>query len=200
MFTGIVQTTGTVRSFENGLLVVDPLSVPGGQPWSLGESVAVNGCCLTIVDFADGLKFDLSEETIRRTSFQQTAAGTMVNLERAMAGEDRFGGHIVQGHVDATGTILGIDKTDLAWIFRFRAPAEYDRYLIDKGSVCIDGISLTVVEPKDGAFDVWIIPHTFEVTNFGVAKVGELVNLEFDVIAKYLEKLALPFLQKHDRA
>jgi riboflavin synthase len=98
--------------------------------------------------------------------------------------------------VDATGEIVSIRKTDLAWIFRFQAPAEYDRYLIDKGSVCVDGISLTVVEPKDGAFDVWVIPHTFEVTNFRAAQPGDLVNLEFDVIAKYLEKLAQPFLER----
>ncbi|MEJ5170924.1 MAG: riboflavin synthase, partial [Fimbriimonadales bacterium] len=167
-----------------------------GHPWTIGESVAVNGCCLTVVDATDGLRFDLSEETIRRTSFQRAKPGSLANLERAMGEGDRFGGHIVQGHVDATGEILSIQKTDLAWIFRFQAPAEYDRYLIDKGSVCVDGISLTVVEPKVGAFDVWVIPHTFEVTNFRAAKPGDLVNLEFDVIAKYLEKLAQPFLER----
>ncbi|HCE00348.1 MAG TPA: riboflavin synthase [Armatimonadetes bacterium] len=196
MFTGIVQTTGVVRSLESGVLTLDPQEVPGGKPWTIGESVAVNGCCLTVVDASDGLRFDLSEETIRRTSFQRARPGALANLERAMGEGDRFGGHIVQGHVDATGEIVSIRKTDLAWIFRFQAPAEYDRYLIDKGSVCVDGISLTVVEPKDGAFDVWVIPHTFEVTNFRAAQPGDLVNLEFDVIAKYLEKLAQPFLER----
>lgn len=196
MFTGIVQTTGVVRSLESGVLILDPQDLPGGVPWSLGESVAVNGCCLTVVGASDGLRFDLSEETIRRTSFRRCEAGSLVNLERAMGEGDRFGGHIVQGHVDATGEIVSIQRTDLAWIFRFQAPPEYDRYLIDKGSVCVDGISLTVVDPKDGAFDVWVIPHTFEVTNFRAARPGDLVNLEFDVIAKYLEKLARPFLDR----
>lgn len=197
MFTGIVQATGTVRSLQNGLFVVDAPSMTG---WSIGESVAINGCCLTVVRFDDGLHFDLSEETVRRTSFQNAKPGTVVNLERAMGGEDRFGGHIVQGHVDATGKILDIRQTEQAWIYRFQAPTEYDRYLIDKGSVCVDGISLTVVEPQNGAFDVWIIPHTHEVTNFKTAQPGDLVNLEFDVIAKYLEKMALPFLQKLSKA
>src|SRR5208283_3797227 len=166
MFTGIVQTVGKVRSLLKGVLVVDPKAAPGDEPWHIGESVSISGCCLTIVGFEDGLRFDLSEETLKRTSLGDLAPASLVNLERAMSQEERFGGHIVQGPVDATGTVLSIEETEQAWIFRFQAPPEFDRYLIDKGSVSVDAISLTVVEPNHGAFDVWIIPHTFEVTNF----------------------------------
>jgi riboflavin synthase len=194
MFTGIVQTVATVRSLVGGLLIVDPKEIPGGEPWHMGESVAISGCCLTIVGFEDGLRFDLSEETLKRTSIGDMKPGSLVNIERAMSQDERFGGHIVQGHVDATGTVLSVTKTEQAWIFRFQAPAEFDRYLIDKGSVSVDGISLTVVEPDKGAFDVWIIPHTFEVTNFQQTKPGDKVNLEFDVIAKYLEKILEPYI------
>lgn len=195
MFTGIVQTVAKVRSLVGGVLVVDPVGTPGGESWHIGESVAVSGCCLTIVGYSDGLRFDLSEETLKRTSLGDLSAGSLVNIERAMSQDERFGGHIVQGHVDATGTVLSITKTDQAWIFRFQAPEDFDRYLIDKGSVSVDGISLTVVEPCKGAFDVWIIPHTFEVTNFQSTKPGDKVNLEFDVIAKYLEKILEPYIE-----
>lgn len=195
MFTGIVQTVGAVRSLHKGVLVIDPKEIPAEEPWHIGESVSISGCCLTIVGFDDGLRFDLSEETLKRTSLGDLAPGSLVNLERAMSQDERFGGHIVQGHVDATGVVLSITPTEQAWIFRFQAPAEFDRYLIDKGSVSVDGISLTVVEPKAGAFDVWIIPHTFEITNFQAIKPGDKVNIEFDVVAKYLEKILEPYIE-----
>jgi riboflavin synthase len=195
MFTGIIQTVGVVRSLQNGLLIVDPKEIPGGDPWRLGESVAISGCCLTIVDFSDGLHFDLSEETERRTSLGCLAKGSLINIERAMSQQDRFGGHIVQGHVDATGKLVSVTKQEQSWTFRFEAPSEFDRYLIDKGSVTIDGISLTVCEPDNNQFDTWIIPHTYEVTNFQTLKPGDTVNLEFDVIAKYVEKMAAPIIE-----
>lgn len=195
MFTGIVQTVGTVRSLVGGVLTVDPRLIPADEPWSIGESVAISGCCLTVIDFSDGLKFDLSEETLRRTSLGDLVPGSLVNLERPMSQHDRFGGHIVQGHVDATGKCVSIEKQEQSWTFRFEAPREFDRYLIDKGSVSIDGISLTVCEPVDGQFDTWIIPHTYDVTNFQAMKPGDKVNLEFDVIAKYIEKIAAPIIE-----
>lgn len=187
MFTGIVERLGRVRSLESGRLVLD------AEAWDdalqLGESIAVNGCCLTVIAFSDGLAFDLSSETLGRTSLGQLKPGSLVNLERAMRANGRFGGHIVQGHVDATGALVAIMPSANSCVFRFETPPGYDRYLIDKGSVTVDGISLTVVEPKGRQFDTWIIPHTLEHTNLKGLAVGDKVNLEFDVIAKYVERL-----------
>lgn len=190
MFTGIVQGLGRVESLVDGVLLVRvPDELAGEQPWALGESVAVDGCCLTIVAHDGPLRFDLSPETIARTGFRRIRPRSPVNLERAMRLGDRFGGHIVQGHVDATGEIVSIQPEADSFRFTFRAPDGTGRYLIDKGSVAVDGISLTVVEPRGPEFDVWIIPHTMRVTNLGESKPGDPVNLEFDVLAKHVEKL-----------
>jgi riboflavin synthase len=190
VFTGIVTGMGTVRSFDAGVLMLDvPPGYDEGDPFSIGESIAVNGCCLTVVAHGDGLRFDLSPETIARTSFGSLGPGSVVNLERPMRLGDRFGGHIVQGHVDAVGEIVAIQEVDNSWNFTFRVPDTYERYLIDKGSVAIDGISLTIVSPRGREFDVAIIPHTMDVTNLGRTKPGDLVNLEFDALAKHVEQL-----------
>lgn len=186
MFTGIVEGLGSVRSLSSGVLVLDVLRGFEGEPWKLGESVAVNGACLTVVDFSDGLRFDLSPETLARTSLGDVRPGSRVNLERAMRADGRFGGHLVQGHVDATGTVVSMTPQGNSTVFRFSAEG---RYLIDKGSITVDGVSLTVVEPSDGEFEVWVIPHTLQETNLGDRKVGDRVNLEFDLIAKYVERL-----------
>ncbi len=190
MFTGLIEAVGSVRSLTNGRLTLDlPESHWPNDPLLLGESVAVNGCCLTVVATENGVEFDLSEETIRRTTFGSISQGSLVNLERAMRLGDRLGGHIVQGHVDSTGSIVAITEQTDATIIRFQLEAEYERYLIDKGSIALDGISLTVVEPREGAFDVWVIPHTLAHTNLCQRKVGDRVNVEFDVLAKHVEKL-----------
>lgn len=189
MFTGIIEGLGTVRSMSGGTLILDVKSGFANDPWKIGESVAVNGCCLTVVDASDGLRFDLSPETLARTSLGSLKTGSKVNLERAMRADGRFGGHIVQGHVDATGEVVSITPRDNATVFQFRFPREWSRYLIDKGSVAIDGISLTVVDLRDDQFDVWIIPHTLQETNLSERKPGDKVNLEFDLIAKYVESL-----------
>lgn len=189
MFTGIVQGAGRVIEFTGPKLRIALPPDMLEEPFSVGESIAVNGCCLTVVGREPTLEFDLSEETIRRTSFRDLKHGSLVNLERAMRASDRFGGHIVQGHVDTVGEVLEVEPTDLAHRVRFRVPREYDRFLIDKGSIAIDGISLTVVEPCAGVFDVWVIPHTTAVTNLSEKKPGDPVNVEFDVIAKHVEKL-----------
>jgi len=191
MFTGIIEGLGKVRSLFNGTLTLEIARGFENDAWKIGESVAVNGCCLTVVSAIGTLAFDLSPETLARTSLGGLAPGSTVNLERAMRADGRFGGHVVQGHVDATGTVISITPADNATIFRFQAPAEFERYLIEKGSVTVDGISLTVVNLKDAAFDVWIIPHTLQETNLSERKPGDKVNLEFDLIAKYVEKLAL---------
>ena len=188
MFTGIVESLGRVAVLGEGRLeiVSDAAFAPEG--FDEGESVAVNGCCLTVLPGA-GLRFDLSPETLERTSLGALAPGAGVNLERATRAGGRLGGHIVQGHVDATGTFEGATPDGNSVVMRFRAPKGTGRYLIDKGPVAIEGVSLTVVRPMGDAFEVWVIPHTLERTSLGALESGDQVNLEFDVLAKYVERL-----------
>ena len=160
------------------------------DPIQAGESISVNGCCLTALS-EDSLTFDLSPETLQRTTFRQARVGNKVNLERAMRPMDRLGGHIVQGHVDSVGELRTMLQDGDFTVFRFLADEEFDRYLIDKGSIAVDGISLTVVNPVAGEFDVWVVPHTLAQTNLGSLRPGDLVNLEFDVLAKHVEKLLM---------
>lgn len=189
MFTGLVQTVGEVTSFSGGQLSVQfDASAWLDDPIKSGESVAVNGCCLTTVQ-EKALEFELSPETIERTACDKFKVGTRLNLERAMRPIDRLGGHIVQGHVDGVGEISAIQPNGEHTEFVFQIDSACDRYLIDKGSVTVDGISLTVVNPEQGKFSVWVIPHTLDHTNLMDAKVGDKVNVEFDVLAKHVEKL-----------
>ncbi len=194
VFTGIIQALGRVRSLESGVLTLTAPESFVSDGFDLGESIAVNGCCLTVVADSGDIKFELSPETLARTSLGDVKPGSVVNLERAMQVGGRLGGHIVQGHVDTTGTVVSITPSGNSVIYGFQAPIEYDKYLIDKGSVTVDGISLTVVNPKAGAFNVWVIPHTLQETNLGTRSVGDRVNLECDVIARYVEKLLAPTL------
>jgi riboflavin synthase len=189
MFTGIVEERGTVHELTPTRLSVDGRTVTADA--EVGASMAVNGVCLTVVDRSDGrLAFDLSEETLRRTSFGRLAVGDPVNLERPLTLTSRLGGHLVQGHVDGVGEVTGMDRSPDggAWM-TVRAPADLRRYLVEKGSVCVDGISLTVAAQDRETFSVALIPHTMEVTTLGSARVGDPVNLEVDVIAKYVEAL-----------
>lgn len=187
MFTGLVQACPAVVGREGMRLAV---SVPElDSPLELGESIAINGVCLTVISCGDAVGFDVSEETFARTSLDDLVAGDRVNWERAMRPMDRFGGHIVQGHVDQVGSVIGIDELAGSWTFRFDVGIDGDRYLIDKGSVTIQGVSLTVVSPQAGQFEVAVIPHTFDVTTLGSLSVGSRVNVEFDVLAKHVEKL-----------
>lgn len=188
MFTGIVQAVGTIQALDGSRLTASA-GFPSDEPLQTGESIAVNGCCLTVLSDIEPLRFDLSEETISRSTLGQLRAGDPVNLERAIRPTDRLGGHIVQGHVDAIGRVRSIQEQTASTVFEFEAPVEFDRYLIDKGSVAIEGISLTVVKPAGGRFQVSIIPHTLKHTNLRAKKVGDVVNLEFDLVAKYVEKL-----------
>ena len=188
MFTGIVQSVGEIESFQGTRLVVSANLEDANDPVRAGESISVNGCCLTALN--DGaLEFDLSPETIQRTTFSELGLGSKVNLERAMRPLDRFGGHIVQGHVDTVGELRTMLQDGDFTVFRFRAEEEFDRYLIDKGSIAVDGISLTVVNPVAGEFDVWVVPHTLSQTTLGILRPGLMVNLEFDILAKHVEKL-----------
>ena len=188
MFTGLIQAVGTIELFQGSRLMVDAGTFAESDPIVAGESIAVNGCCLTALEHGV-LAFDLSAETIARTAFHELRSGSKVNLERAMRPMDRLGGHIVQGHVDSVGEVVAVLQDGEFTVFRFRTPKEMDRYMIDKGSIAVDGISLTIVHPVEGEFDVWVVPHTLEHTNLSSRKPGDLVNLEFDVLAKYVEKL-----------
>lgn len=189
MFTGIVEELGVVRGIEQTRLAISCRTVATDS--EVGASVAVNGTCLTVVERSDAhLAFDLSEETLRRTGLSRLAEGDPVNLERPLSLSSRLGGHIVQGHVDGVGEVARIeaDGDRGAWL-TVRSPAEVRRYLVEKGSVCVDGVSLTIAELDGDAFSVALIPHTLNVTTLGSARPGDPVNLEVDVIAKYVEAL-----------
>lgn len=193
MFTGIVEGTGTVRSAaRRGDVMTVRIDVGGlfeGLP--LGGSVAINGCCLTAVrSDARGFDVDLTDETLRRTRFdERLVAGALVNLERPMKADGRFDGHVVQGHVDGVGRVVELKSLGESAEIRVEAPPELARYLVEKGSVALDGISLTVYGIAGGVFSVALIPYTLQVTNLKDARPGSLVNLEADVIAKYVERL-----------
>ncbi|MGN6798632.1 MAG: riboflavin synthase [Gaiellaceae bacterium] len=181
MFTGLVREVGTVCSMDGGRLVVDTTIDA-----ELGDSVAVDGVCLTVVATDGGsLAFDAVPETLSRTSLGDLTAGSGVNLEPALRVGDALGGHYVQGHVDGVGTFRGVED-GLHW---FDAPAEINRYVVEKGSIAVQGTSLTVAGVDDAGFAVALIPHTLEVTTLGRLEPGARVNLEADVLAKYVEKL-----------
>jgi riboflavin synthase len=158
---------------------------------ALGESVAVSGVCLTVVPPLDPatLAFDVSPETLARTTLGGLAAGARVNLERALLPTDRLGGHIVAGHVDATAEVLSVARAGDSWTFTFSLPPALARYAVEKGSIAVDGVSLTIASLRDGSFDVAVIPHTFSETTLGDRKPGDRVNLEVDVLGKYVERL-----------
>lgn len=187
MFTGLVQAVGSVRSLVDGRLTVEAPDAWPGDPWVEGESVSVDGCCLTLLRAETPLAFDLSPETLRRTNLGSRVAGSRVNLERAMRPADRLGGHIVQGHVDGPAELIAVEEHGADRMLRVRTDG--GRYLIDKGSVALDGVSLTVVRPSGGEFEVWVVPHTWAVTTLADRKPGDRMNIEFDVLAKHVERL-----------
>jgi riboflavin synthase len=183
MFTGIVEELGRVDALDGSRLRICARTVLDDA--EDGASIAVNGCCLTLVDQGDGWwEADVSPETFARTNLGDLRAGDPVNLERPVRLRDRLGGHLVQGHVDAVGEVVE-PAPDLA----VRMPRDLLRYVVEKGSITVDGVSLTVVEPRADGFTVAIIPHTAEVTTLGHKGPGDRVNLEVDVIAKYVERL-----------
>ena len=188
MFTGIVEEVGIVSKITNNGMTVKALRVLSDV--KLGDSIAVNGTCLTAVSFSNSeFSVDLSPETMRRTSLSQLTEGSRVNLERALSASDRMGGHIVQGHVDATGRITSIKPDGDSIIFRVRIPKRLDKYIVEKGFVAVDGISLTVVKRGASSFTLAVIPYTMENTNLAVLSEGDRVNLEADILAKYVESL-----------
>jgi len=193
MFTGIVEDIGEIGSIEqNGSSLVLHIKAKFASELSLGESVAVNGICLTVTKHDDAsFCADVTPETFRRTSLSLLSAGSPVNLERAMRADGRFGGHIVSGHIDGTGRLTAIRRENNAYNVFFRVEKSLARYIIEKGSVALDGISLTVASVRDegnyGEFSVAVIPHTWENTALKNKRVGSVINVECDVVGKYIE-------------
>ena len=195
MFTGIVEETGTVESIRESADSIR-LAVRAnvcGRGTKVGDSIAVNGCCLTVAKIqrrgrATVLHFDLLRETWTRTNLQFSQRGSLVNLERSLAANGRLGGHFVSGHIDGVGRITRWERAGADHVLDISAPPDVRRYVVFKGSIAVDGISLTVAGVTKSGFRIWIIPHTFEVTALRERKVGDAVNLEADMLGKYVEK------------
>ena len=192
MFTGIIEELGNVRAIEqrgqDARIVIAAHTVPMGS--REGDSISVNGVCLTALDLQpDSFAADVSRETLMRSTLGRLKPGSPVNLERAVTPATRLGGHIVQGHVDARGSLLGTKDHGASRTMRFSYPREIARYIVLKGSITVEGISLTVASLTDESFEIAVIPKTWEVTNFQHLKPGDDVNLEVDIIAKYVERI-----------
>jgi riboflavin synthase len=187
MFTGLIESVGTVRSFEKrGDAARLTLETPMAGMLSLGESLAVNGCCLTVTDRDEReAHFDLLVETLNRTNLGALIPAARVNLERALRADGRFGGHFVQGHIDTTAEVIKVDANGEDLNLVIMIPSGGARYFIEKGSVAVNGVSLTVALLGEAHFGLWIIPHTLRETNLGDLKAGDRVNLEYDMLAKY---------------
>jgi riboflavin synthase len=196
VFTGLVEEVGRVSRLEAGQMFRLSLSVSRTvEGTRVGDSVSVNGVCLTVNELdGETMIFNAMPETLRRSALGDLAEGSAVNLERAMSPADRFGGHIVQGHVDGVGEVRDVRPEGEAEIWEFGAPESVLRYVVEKGSICVDGISLTVVSVRDTSFTVSILPQTRANTNLKELGVGDSVNLEADVVAKYVERLLGPRL------
>jgi len=191
MFSGIIETTGTITTieqFDEGARLFFTSHLPLAEI-SVGESICVNGTCLTVTVVGDTtLSFDVSAESLRRTNLGDLKAGDLVNLERSLRVSDRLSGHVVSGHVDGVGVVKSIQPEGDSFLYTFTVPSELGRYLIEKGSVAVDGISLTVFHCKPTEFTCAIIPHTYQVTTLCVRKPGDKVNIETDMQGKYIEK------------
>lgn len=201
MFTGLVEETGTLQSVQRGsrscVLTIGCSTVLEGS--KIGDSIAVNGVCLTVTSLGTSyFTADAMPETLNRSSLGELKTGSPVNLERAMPADGRFGGHIVSGHIDGTGRITGIERDDNAVWYTVSAGPDILRYVVEKGSITIDGISLTVAYVDEKVLKVSIIPHTQKVTALREKKIGSIVNLECDIVGKYVEKLLQPYDRKEE--
>jgi riboflavin synthase len=195
MFTGIIHTNGIIESLER-LEAGARLRIRGtdDEPFMRGESVAVNGVCLTVVPNGSALLTEISNETLARTTLGSLGTGTRVNIERALGVGDRFGGHFVQGHVDTTGTLISKKSEGEFAVYRWTFVGDFADLVVSKGSIAVDGVSLTVIDPDDSSFAAALIPETLRRTTLGTARIGERVNLEFDMIAKHVRTLVAPYL------
>lgn len=190
MFTGIIETLGRVEKIEQeGTNVHFTIASPVSDELKIDQSIAHDGVCLTVVALAPGQHTVTAiEETLKRSRLGEWQIGTTVNLERAMKPNARLDGHMVQGHVDKVGECISVEDLDGSWYFRFRYQPAPEHILVDKGSICVNGVSLTVVEPTEDEFSVAIIPYTYEHTNFNQLQPGSKINLEFDIIGKYIAR------------
>ena len=195
MFTGIIKAMGRIERMTATDGDVRLTVRSDGLPWrdyAIGDSISVNGVCLTVIDLHDdGFDTDVSNETLDVTALQSLETGALVNLEPALAAGERLGGHLVSGHVDCTGRVTGIREDARSLRFEFELPQEFARYVARKGSICIDGVSLTINSVTAHGFSVTILPHTAEVTSFGSYQSGTVVNIEVDLVARYLERLLM---------
>ncbi len=192
MFTGLIEEVGRVAAVraDNRSTRLQIAAPQIAKQTRSGDSIAVNGCCLTLASRrGNDLTFDLLEETIARTNLKKLRRNDQVNLERSLRADGRLGGHFVQGHIDCASPILAFDKKDVDFRLEISLPAEFASYVAPKGSIAVNGISLTVAEVLPGSFVAWIIPYTKEHTNLDGAEADDLVNLEFDILAKYVERM-----------
>ena len=199
MFTGIVEGVGKVVSLteekESWCLALD-LPFEDRNGLEAGASLAVNGCCLTFREQGTEIgRFDLLDETLKRTNLGKLKEGDLVNLERSIRADGRMGGHFVTGHIDGVGELQIFEERGKNLYFRVSLPPAYSRYLVDKGCVAVDGCSLTVCEVEQDSFAIWLIPHTLGKTNLNDRQPGDYINLEFDILAKYVEKFSFPILE-----
>ncbi|HMQ48479.1 MAG TPA: riboflavin synthase [Saprospiraceae bacterium] len=196
MFTGIIESVGIIHQISRqGSNVSFEISSELSAHLSIDQSIAHNGVCLTVVELS-GSTYCVTavEETLQRSNLGQLQPGSLINLERAMGAHARLDGHIVQGHVDTTGHCIGIEDKNGSWNFRFQFPDSNAHLLVDKGSICVNGVSLTVVNPTEDQFSVAIIPYTFHHTTFKTMQIGDTINLEFDILGKYIARYAKLYL------
>ncbi|MFL2997101.1 MAG: riboflavin synthase [Cytophagales bacterium] len=191
MFTGIIESVGEIKSIVQNQKNIDmEISSSISGKLRVDESVSHNGVCLTVTEFnSQSHKVTLVDETLKKSNFSKVKLGSHLNLERSMKANGRLDGHIVQGHVDDTGKCIRIVDQSNSWLYTFKISKDFSNYIIEKGSICVNGVSLTCFDIKEGQFTVAIIPHTYEFTNFNLINIGDLVNIEFDILGKYINKI-----------
>lgn len=191
MFTGIIESVGEIKSIVQNQKNIDmEISSSISGELRVDESISHNGVCLTVTDFnSQSHKVTLVDETLKKSNFSKVKVGSHLNLERSMKANGRLDGHIVQGHVDDTGKCIRIVDQSNSWLYTFKISKDFSNYIIEKGSICVNGVSLTCFDIKEGQFTVAIIPHTYEFTNFNLINIGDLVNIEFDILGKYINKI-----------
>ena len=191
MFTGIIESVGEIKSIVQNQKNIDmEILSPISGELRVDESISHNGVCLTVTEYnSKSHKVTLVDETLKKSNFSNVKVGSLLNLERSMKANGRLDGHIVQGHVDDTAKCINIVDQSNSWLYTFKISKDFSNYIIEKGSICVNGVSLTCYNINDDEFTVAIIPHTYEFTNFNLINIGELVNIEFDILGKYINKI-----------
>ena len=191
MFTGIIESVGEIKSIVQNQKNIDmEILSPISGELRVDESISHNGVCLTVTEFnSKSHKVTLVDETLKKSNFSNVKVGSLLNLERSMKANGRLDGHIVQGHVDDTAKCINIVDQSNSWLYTFKISKDFSNYIIEKGSICVNGVSLTCYNINDDEFTVAIIPHTYEFTNINLINIGELVNIEFDILGKYINKI-----------